>query len=204
MQITCMWRSRSEWLAKIEASPLPPSRGTIHMASCLSCAQGCETVDPLNITCPKYWQRPEGSNLCSQPWACGPMLVERSAGIVFLFVSLVYVRLIWYNYQKYVTGAEVAHRGKPPSGKFNLLLHSLKRVSPQTLARWIWSLGFAFFFPNDEVLLPLKSLYLRNFFRQNPDDVRHDHTRYCLDSFPWLHRWSADYMPCLLWEVLRA
>ncbi len=79
--------------------PLPPK-----MDACRLCASGCDTVDNSspNGTCPKFWQRPPGSTLCSQAWSCetGTATGIRVCGAVFLALAVVYVRLIYHNCKK--------------------------------------------------------------------------------------------------------
>ena len=125
------------------------------MDVCAVCPQGCDTVDSApNGTCPKYWQRPDGSPLCSQAWTCLDLAMVhiRIVGALFLLISLIYVRIIYYNYKKDMANtAAVSRRLTRESfnsrrdqrgtdyfavsaGCFNQILSKMK-MPPRTLAR---------------------------------------------------------------------
>jgi hypothetical protein len=75
--------------------------------ACSLCPQGCPTVDGTpNGVCPKFWQRPDGSSLCSQSWSCMPNASTNSRiiGSFFFLVTLIYVRIMYYNYKKNSNG----------------------------------------------------------------------------------------------------
>jgi hypothetical protein len=118
-------------------------------ASCASCAQGCNTLDdPLNGTgsCPKYWQRPDGSNLCSESYSCSASSISiRIVGCFFLIVALVYCRLIYISHIKSTTsafasaGAEL--QGSACGRVLNRALSCLRAVDPQTAARLVGPLS---------------------------------------------------------------
>ena len=125
------------------------------MSVCQVCPQGCDTLDKSpNGTCPKYWQRPDGSPLCSQAWACLDlaMVHSRIIGGLFLLIVLIYVRIMYYNYKRDESSAAAVARNQTcesitscesewaadrfavPAGCFNQFLFKIK-LSPRTLAR---------------------------------------------------------------------
>lgn len=114
-------------------------------ASCVSCAQGCNTFDdPLNGTgsCPKFWQRPYGSILCSESYSCSASSISiRIVGCFFLIVALVYCRLIYISYIKSTTSAHasagVELQGSARVRVLNRALKWLRAVDPQTAARLV-------------------------------------------------------------------
>lgn len=114
-------------------------------ASCASCAQGCNTFDdPLNGTgsCPKFWQRPYGSNLCSESYSCSASSISiRIVGCFFLIVALVYCRLIYISYIKSMASprasAGVELQGSARGRFLNRALSCLRAVDPQTAARLV-------------------------------------------------------------------
>ena len=77
--------------------------------TCVICPQGCDTVDKSSDgVCPKFWQRPAGSLVCSQAWFCIPYasINQRIIGGCFFLIALIYIRIIYYNYTKNTIDAE--------------------------------------------------------------------------------------------------
>ena len=76
--------------------------------TCVMCPQGCDTVDKSpDGVCPKFWQRPDGSLVCSQAWFCIPYasINQRIIGGCFFLIALIYIRIIYYNYKKTSTAS---------------------------------------------------------------------------------------------------
>jgi hypothetical protein len=76
--------------------------------TCVICHQGCDTVDKSSDgVCPKFWQRPAGSLVCSQAWFCIPYasINQRIIGSFFFLIALIYIRIIYYNYKKTSTAS---------------------------------------------------------------------------------------------------
>jgi len=117
-----------------------------NIAGCAVCSVGCDPVNAIpNGTCPKFWERPEGSSLCSQSWTCSQFSnpSNRIVGGVFLLVALLYVRIMYYNYKKGSPDTVVStlhtttsqHDSLLGLGVFKRALRAWKRFSPRTHAR---------------------------------------------------------------------
>ncbi len=105
--------------------------------TCVICSVGCDTVNKSSDgVCPKYWQRPAGSLVCSQAWNCMPYrnINERIVGSFFFVVALIYIRIIYYNYTKNPIDAERS----APHQSSSTCTSALKKISsPQNFARCI-------------------------------------------------------------------
>jgi hypothetical protein len=103
--------------------------------ACPICPQGCSTIDGSpNGICPKYWQRPEGSSLCSQSWNCAQYSndIARVIGSFFLLLAFVYLRIIYFNYTGNSTEGESTSATKSTVSRIRSFW---KNVSPQNFAR---------------------------------------------------------------------
>jgi hypothetical protein len=109
-----------------------------YSSGCVRCPEGCATTD-TDATCPKYWQRVEGSALCSQAWICSSSTSSgiRLIGVVYLLVVLVYARLFYYNYKKHSAVSEGGAVGAPfaAGGFFQRVLNCFKGIPPQSYSR---------------------------------------------------------------------
>ena len=114
------------------------------MSVCQVCPQGCDTLDKSpNGTCPKYWQRPDGSPLCSQAWTCVEYSAtnQRITGAFFLFTTLIYFRIMYFANSKnsqlrHNVSSSESQGHRKDAGCIDRALLWMKSISATNMARW--------------------------------------------------------------------